>query len=57
MSKEENYYVIKGIIAGAPGTGKTSFQNQVNSENNSNKGKIDRVITKTFKNIAGKSMI
>jgi septin family protein len=52
-----NYYTFNSILVGASKTGKTSFFNQFMYGKDSSNGLIERVGSKDFKNIAGKSMV
>ncbi len=52
----DNYYLFRSIIVGAQGTGKTTFFNQT-IHGKENIGDLNRVGTKDFVNIGGKSKV
>ena len=56
---EENYYLIRTIVVGASGTGKTTFCNQIAYDKPTWKGdgSLDRVYYKQYLNLGGKSRI
>jgi len=53
----DNYYLIRSIIVGAMQTGKTSFFKQLIHGKDTYNGDSNRVGTKDFMNISGKSKV